>query len=66
MVSSSCERCGGSLVSITFVVGGEPRTMRSCSACDLRTWLAGSDPIDLDGVLADLHGTRRVAQPTRR
>jgi hypothetical protein len=56
-----CERCGGSLVSISFSVAGEPRTMRSCSACDHRTWLAGSAPVALDGVLAELHDTRRSA-----
>jgi hypothetical protein len=61
MVTTSCERCGGSLVSITFTVAGEPRTMRSCSACDHRTWLAGGSPASLDGVLAELHDTRRSA-----
>jgi hypothetical protein len=66
MVTSSCERCGGSLVSITFTVAGEPRTMRSCSACDHRTWLAGSAPVPLDGVLAELHDTRRTPAPSRR
>jgi hypothetical protein len=66
MMSSGCERCGGSLVAITFTVGGEPRTMRSCSACDHRTWHAGGAPVGLDGVLAALHNTRRVPTPTRR
>jgi hypothetical protein len=63
--SSCCERCGGSLVAITFTVSDEPRTMRSCSACDHRTWLAGGDPINLDGVLAELHDNRRVPAPSR-
>jgi hypothetical protein len=63
MVSSVCERCGGSLVSITFSVAGEPRTMRSCSACDHRTWLAAGSPVPLDGVLAELHDTRRTVGP---
>jgi hypothetical protein len=49
------------LVSITFDFEGEPRTMRSCSACDHRTWLAGSERIELDGVLAELHDLRRAA-----
>jgi hypothetical protein len=61
MVTASCERCGGSLVSITITVSGEPRTMRSCSACDHRTWLASGAPVDLGGVLAELHDTRRGA-----
>jgi hypothetical protein len=61
MVTTSCERCGGSLVSITFSIAGEPRTMRSCSACDHRTWMAGGSPVALDGVLAELHDTRRSA-----
>jgi len=61
MATSTCERCGGSLVSITFDFEGEPRTMRSCSACDHRTWLAGSERIELDGVLAELHDLRRAA-----
>jgi hypothetical protein len=61
MTTSSCERCGGSLVSITFTIAGQPRTMRSCSACDHRTWLASGAPVGLDGVLAELHDTRRSA-----
>lgn len=51
-------------MAITFTIAGEPRTMRSCSACDHRTWLAGSERIDLDGVLAELHDNRRTA-PSR-
>jgi hypothetical protein len=61
MATSICERCGGSLVSITFDVDGEPRTMRSCSACDHRTWLAGAERIDLDGVLSEIPDVRRAA-----
>jgi hypothetical protein len=61
MTTSCCERCGGSLVSITFTIAGQPRTMRSCSACDHRTWLASGAPVGLDGVLAELHDTRRSA-----
>ena len=34
--------------------------MRSCSACDHRTWLADGSPVQLDGVLAELHDTRRT------
>jgi hypothetical protein len=64
--SSGCERCGGSLVTITFTIGGEPRTMRSCSTCDHRTWLAGTRPIDLGGVLAELSDARRAGALTRR
>jgi hypothetical protein len=63
MASSRCERCGGSLVSITLTVGGELRTMCSCSQCDHRTWLADGRRIGLDGVLSDLRRTGRHVQP---
>jgi hypothetical protein len=62
--SSRCERCDGPLVSITLTVGGERRTMRSCSRCDHRTWLADGRRIGLDGVLSDLRRTGR--RPERR
>ncbi|HEV8298937.1 MAG TPA: hypothetical protein VGQ20_16640 [Acidimicrobiales bacterium] len=65
-MSTYCGRCGGSLVTITFSIEGAPRTMRSCSACDHRTWLAGSRPIELDGILAELSDVRRVPTGLRR
>jgi hypothetical protein len=64
--TSSCVRCGGPLVTITFSVEGAPRTMQSCSGCDNRTWLAGSTPIALDGVLAELSDVRRAPFVSRR
>lgn len=57
--ASVCERCGGSLVSITLTITAEPRTMRSCSSCDHRSWVAGSRRIDLDLVLNELSEHRR-------
>lgn len=62
----ACERCGGSLVSITFTINGEVRTMRSCSKCDHRTWLADGAPIELGGVLEEISHERRMNAMTRR
>ena len=64
--SLSCERCGGSLVSIAFTINGEERTMHSCSKCDHRTWLADGSPIGLGGVLEEISHERRMNMVPRR
>ncbi len=50
-----CSGCGRAFVEITLDVGGDEVMMRSCSACDLRSWhRADGEALPLDGVLADL------------
>lgn len=50
----TCTSCGTALVTITLDVAEGTRTLLSCSRCDRRVWLADGEPIELDGVLADL------------
>jgi endogenous inhibitor of DNA gyrase (YacG/DUF329 family) len=49
-----CRTCGETVVEIELLLDGEPLTMRSCSACDTRSWHRGADEIALGGVLTDL------------
>jgi hypothetical protein len=38
-------------VEITIEVDGAPLTMSSCSGCDVRSWRADGDALDLPEVL---------------
>jgi hypothetical protein len=49
-----CSGCGRAFVEILLDVGGREVTMRSCSACDVRSWHGPDGELALDGVLADL------------
>ena len=52
---ATCNRCRGSLVSITLSVGGGVRTLHSCSACDHRVWTdETAERLDLSDLLTDL------------
>jgi hypothetical protein len=51
---SRCPRCDRSLVEITITLEGDDVTMRSCSACDHRSWQREGQAVDLDGVLTDM------------
>lgn len=42
------------MVAITLEIGNAPKTLRSCSHCDIRQWESGTDRIHLDGVLGEL------------
>ena len=50
----TCPSCGRQLVEISLDVGGEDVRMRSCSACDLRSWHTEDGPVAIDGVLQGL------------
>jgi hypothetical protein len=70
MSEAHCPRCSNPLVSIKMTIGGERRTMCSCSRCDFRSWYAGEHPaarrkLALEGVLAEISDERR-AQMQRR
>jgi hypothetical protein len=70
MSVARCPRCPNTLVSISITIGGERRTMRSCSRCDYRGWYAG-DPAErleqmaLSGVLSEISDERRANAPRR-
>lgn len=51
---SRCPRCHRTLVEITINLEGDEVTMRSCSACDHRSWQREGEAVDLEGVLTDL------------
>jgi hypothetical protein len=42
------------MVEIGLTVDGSGLVMRSCSACDTRTWHRDGEEVDLDGVLHDI------------
>ena len=46
-----CATCDSPLVEITIEVDGAPLTMSSCSGCDVRSWRADGDALDLPEVL---------------
>ena len=65
-----CPHCGRTLVTLETDLGGETVTMRSCSACDTRTWTRNGEPVDLRDVL-DLTESQRTPKvearrPSRR
>jgi hypothetical protein len=47
-------------VEIIVTLGGIEATMASCSNCDQRVWTRHGEPVDLEGVLADLQVQRRT------
>lgn len=51
MALHRCASCDGWLVEITFSLEGAPVTMRSCSACDRRSWHREGEQVDLAGAL---------------
>ena len=53
-------RCDAPYVEIIVTLNGVEATMQSCSTCDSRVWTRGGEPVDLEGVLADLHVERRT------
>lgn len=42
------------MVEITITLEDQDVTMRSCSACDHRTWARQGEAIEIDGVLGDM------------
>jgi hypothetical protein len=42
------------LVEIGLTIDGDRLMMRSCSACDTRSWHRNGETVDLDGVLHDI------------
>jgi len=46
--------CNNEMVEIGLTVDGSGLVMRSCSACDTRTWHRDGEEVDLDGVLHDI------------
>ena len=54
-----CERCQTTMVEITLTVGEGNVVMRSCSRCDRRSWISDGEPVELDGVLDQIGGTRK-------
>jgi len=70
MSVARCPRCPNTLVSISITIGGERRTMQSCSRCGHRGWYAGESstgqkPVELAGVLAAISDERRANAPRR-
>jgi hypothetical protein len=52
-----CPRCAiRTMVAIDLTMAGEPLTMRSCSACNVRWWEGPNGRVSLAGVL-QLAGT---------
>lgn len=49
-----CLRCERQMVAITLEIAEQPRTLRSCSHCDVREWESDSGDTSLSGVLSDL------------
>jgi hypothetical protein len=47
------------MVEITLTVGEGNVVMRSCSRCDRRSWISDGEPVELDGVLDQIGGTRK-------
>ncbi len=60
MPPSRCPRCDATYVEIIVTLGGIEATMASCSNCDQRVWTRHGEPVDLEGVLADLQVQRRT------
>ena len=60
MLLSRCPRCDAIYVEIIVILGGIEATMASCSNCDQRVWTRHGEPVDLEGVLADLQVQRRT------
>jgi len=51
MGNVSCERCGTAMVQIALRVGEGDVVMRSCSRCDVRSWVADGEHVELGGIL---------------
>ena len=49
-----CLRCERTMVAITLEIADEPRTLFSCSHCDVREWEHEGSRASLAGVLDDL------------
>jgi hypothetical protein len=60
---TSCERCGAPTVEIGLLKSSAQLLLRSCSRCDLRTWLQDGRPAPMEAVLAAVStsGRRRSA-----
>ena len=54
MQTRKCYRCERQMVTITLEIGGEEKTLRSCSNCDIREWETNDGGETLDGVLDEL------------
>lgn len=50
-MASACPRCSSPTVEITLFDGTAELTMRSCSACDHRTWYRAGEPASKVDVL---------------
>jgi hypothetical protein len=76
MTRSACNAgCEGNVVTIVLHVRGEEVTMRSCSACDRRSWARSGEGIELRSLLDDIAASQlsrkgaaalRATQPLRK
>ncbi len=61
MTKSACNAgCEGNVVTIVLYVRGEEVTMRSCSACDRRSWARSGEGIELRSLLDDIAANQPV------
>lgn len=49
-----CPKCERDMVALRLRIDGQPRTLRSCSYCDLRIWETKEGRTTLDSVLDSL------------
>ena len=52
--TKSCPKCERDMVAIRLKIEDEPRTLRSCSHCDLRIWETDTGKTTLNSVLSQL------------
>lgn len=50
----SCPKCARDMVGLQLRIEGQPRTLRSCSHCDLRIWETAEGQTTLGRVLDQL------------
>lgn len=49
-----CPKCSRDMVALQLTIDEQPRTLRSCSHCDLRIWETQDGNTTLDSVLTQL------------
>lgn len=52
--TKKCPKCARGMVAIRLKIEDEPRTLRSCSYCDIRIWESEEGKTTLDSVLSKL------------